>query len=104
MPHPTGVHAWRLDANGESHELSLAEPPVPGDATSSGWQYPTVNGASAPGDATGDVVYVNYGLIEDYKQLDSLGVSVRGKVVLARYGRSFRGIKAREGAKNGAVG
>jgi N-acetylated-alpha-linked acidic dipeptidase len=50
------------------------------------------------------VVYVNYGLIEDYARLDSLGVSVRGKIAMARYGRSFRGIKAREAERHGAVG
>jgi N-acetylated-alpha-linked acidic dipeptidase len=62
-----------------------------------------VNGYSGQGDVTGDVVYVNYGLIEDYAQLDSMGVSVKGKIVVARYGRSFRGIKAREAEKNGAI-
>jgi N-acetylated-alpha-linked acidic dipeptidase len=51
----------------------------------------------------GELVFVNFGLIEDYATLDSLGVSVKGKVVLARYGRSFRGIKAREAQKRGAV-
>jgi N-acetylated-alpha-linked acidic dipeptidase len=66
-------------------------------------EYPTVNGYSGTGDVTGEVVYVNYGLIEDYAQLDSMGVSVRGKVVIARYGRSFRGIKAREAEKHGAL-
>ena len=48
-------------------------------------------------------MYVNYGLIEDYAHLDSVGVSVKGKVVIARYGRSFRGIKAREAEKHGAA-
>jgi N-acetylated-alpha-linked acidic dipeptidase len=62
-----------------------------------------VNGYSGQGDVTGEIVYVNYGLIEDYAQLDSLGVSVRGKIAVARYGRSFRGIKAREAEKHGAV-
>jgi N-acetylated-alpha-linked acidic dipeptidase len=52
----------------------------------------------------GDVVYVNYGLIEDYAQLDSMGVSVKGKIAVARYGRSYRGIKAREAEKHGALG
>ena len=46
---------------------------------------------------------MNYGLIEDYAQLDSMGVSVKGKIAIARYGRSFRGIKAREAEKHGAV-
>ena len=75
-----------------------------GDPTSKLAQYPTVNGYSGQGDVTGEVVYVNYGLIEDYAQLDSMGVSVKGKIAIARYGRSFRGIKAREAEKHGAIG
>ncbi len=101
MPIPTAVHLWRMDRG--PTELSLAEPPVPGDATSRMPQYPTVNGYSGAGDVSGDVVYANYGLIEDYASLDSLGVSVKGKIVVARYGRSFRGIKAREAEKHGAA-
>ncbi len=103
LPHATGVRLWRMPPTGGAAELSLAEPPVPGDSTSYLAQYPTVNGSSAAGDVTGEVVFVNYGLIEDYAQLDSLGVSVRGKIAVARYGRSFRGIKAREAEKRGAV-
>ena len=83
--------------------LTLSEPPVPGDTTSYLPQYPTVHGYSGSGDVTAPLIYVNYGLPADYKQLDSLGVSVTGKVVIARYGRSFRGIKAREAEKHGAV-
>ena len=101
MPHPTAVHVARVSPDPKS--FSLAEPPVKGDPTSALPQYPTVNGYSGQGDATADVVYVNYGLIEDYAQLDSMGVSVKGKVAIARYGRSFRGIKAREAEKHGAV-
>jgi N-acetylated-alpha-linked acidic dipeptidase len=52
---------------------------------------------------TAAAVYVNYGLPDDYAALDSMGVSVTGKVVVARYGRSFRGIKPREAEKRGAV-
>lgn len=102
LPHATSVHLWRISP--DPRELPLAEPPVPGDSSSGLWQYPTVNGSSAPGDVRGEVVYVNYGLIEDYAKLDSLGVSVRGKIAVARYGRSFRGIKAREAERHGAVG
>jgi N-acetylated-alpha-linked acidic dipeptidase len=101
MPHPTGVHVWRVSPN--PVELPLPEPTVPGDSDSYLPQYPTVNGYSGVGDVTGDVVYVNYGLIEDYAQLDSIGVDVRGRIVVARYGRSFRGIKAREAERHGAV-
>jgi N-acetylated-alpha-linked acidic dipeptidase len=101
MPHPTSVQVWRVAPRAKP--LSLAEPPVPGDAASRLPQYLTVNGYSAQGDVTGDVVYVNYGLIDDYAQLDSMGVSVRDKIVITRYGRSFRGIKAREAEKHGAA-
>ena len=101
MPHATSARLWRV-APGEK-ELLLDEPAVEGDSTSTQWQYPTVNGYSGVGEATGDVVFVNYGLIEDYARLDSLGVSVRGHIAVARYGRSFRGIKAREAERHGAV-
>jgi len=101
LPHPTSVRVWRVSPG--MKELPLAEPPVAGDPTSTLAQYPTVNGYSGQGDVTADVIYVNYGLIEDYAQLDSLGISVRGKIAVARYGRSFRGIKAREAEKHGAV-
>ena len=101
LPHATGVRVWRMGR--DTTELAIDEPPVPGDPHSAMAQYPTVNGYSAAGDASGEVVYVNYGLIEDYAQLDSIGASVRGKIVVARYGRSFRGIKAREAEKRGAL-
>jgi N-acetylated-alpha-linked acidic dipeptidase len=101
MPHPTSVRVWRVTP--DARELSLAEGPVPGDSTSSLPEVPPVNGYGGSGDVTAEVVYVNYGLIEDYATLDSLGVSVRGKVAIARYGRSFRGIKAREAERHGAA-
>ena len=101
MPHPTAVQVWRVSPRPKA--LRLAEPGVAGDPTSFKAQYPTVNGYSGAGDVTGEIVYVNYGLIEDYAQLDSLGLSVRGKIAVARYGRSFRGIKAREAEKHGAI-
>lgn len=103
MPHPLSVRAWRVAP--DPTELNLAEGAVAEDSTS--WMYPqipTFNGTGAAGDVTGEVVYVNYGLIEDYASLDSMGVSVKGKIAVARYGRSFRGIKAREAEKHGAIG
>lgn len=101
LPHATGVHVWRMGSTPE--ELNLVESPIPGDPSTTLAPYLTVNGSSAAGVGEGELVFVNYGLIEDYATLDSLGVSVKGKVVLARYGRSFRGIKAREAEKRGAV-
>ena len=101
MPHVTSARLWRVAPN--EKELPLGEPVVAGDSTSTKWQYPAANGYSGVGEPTGEVVFVNYGLIEDYARLDSLGVSVRGHIAVARYGRSFRGIKAREAERHGAV-
>lgn len=103
MPHAVSVRAWRVSPNGK--ELTLPEGTIREDSTS--WMYPqipTFNGSGAAGDVTGQVVYVNYGLIEDYAALDSMGISVKGKIAIARYGRSFRGIKEREAEKHGAIG
>ncbi len=99
MPHPVRIEVW---ANGTA--LDLREGPVAGDATSA--KYPEtlpINGYGGSGDVSAEVVFVNFGLVEDYATLDSLGVSVKGKVAVARYGRSFRGIKAREAEAHGAV-
>lgn len=96
LPQPDTVAAWVLTGS-RVQRLSLREP-------GTGPQVPPFNGYTGDGDVTAEVVYVNYGLIEDYKTLDSLGLSVRGKIAIARYGRSFRGIKAREAQKRGAVG
>ena len=103
MPHPLSTRVWRIAPN--PIELNLQEGPIPEDTTSVAFpQVTPFNGYGAAGDVRGDVVYVNYGLIEDYAQLDSMGVSVKGKIAIARYGRSYRGIKAREAEKHGAVG
>lgn len=101
LPHPTLVQVSRVSPSPLA--LDLAEPRISVDASTFIPQYLTVNGYSGQGDVTGDVVYVNYGLIEDYAHLDSAGVSVKGKIAIARYGRSFRGIKAREAEKHGAI-
>jgi N-acetylated-alpha-linked acidic dipeptidase len=84
----------------------LEEPTVPEDPTSSQHdeQLPTYNAYSADGDVTGSLVYVNYGVPEDYEQLERLGISVKGAIVIARYGGSWRGIKPKVGAEHGAVG
>ena len=103
MPHPVSTHVWRVSP--DPIELKLSEGPIAEDTTSTEFlQVMAFNGYGAAGDVSGEVVYVNYGLIEDYAQLDSMGVSVKGKIAVARYGRSYRGIKAREAEKHGAVG
>lgn len=83
--------------------LDLSEPPIASDPTTRETAWPAMNGYSGAGDVTAPVVYVGFGLARDYAVLDSMGVDVRGKVVLARYGRSFRGIKAREAERAGAA-
>ena len=65
---------------------------------------PPYNAYSVDGDVEGELVYVNYGLPEDYELLDRLGISVRGKIVIARYGKSWRGIKPKVAAEHGAIG
>jgi len=65
---------------------------------------PAFNGSSPSGEVTADVVYANYGSLEDFKKLASLGVSVKGKIVLVRYGENFRGVKAYIAQQYGAVG
>ncbi len=101
LPHATSVKVTRMGR--DTTVLNLTEPAIAGDAVTALPQYLTVNGSSSAGIGEGELVFANFGLIEDYAVLDSLGVSVKGKVVLARYGRSFRGIKAREAEKRGAV-
>ncbi len=103
IPQPEVVRAWVATGPHAPYQpLTLTEPPIgPG---SSFRQIAPFNAYSANADTSGDVVYVNYGLKADYRVLDSLGISVRGRIVVARYGRSFRGIKAREAQARGAAG
>jgi N-acetylated-alpha-linked acidic dipeptidase len=88
------------------YKAKLQEPPVAGDPTSNqqSEQLPTYNAYSIDGDVRGRLVYVNYGLPRDYEELDRLGVSVKGAIVIARYGMSWRGIKPKVAAEHGAVG
>ena len=81
-------------------EPILEDDPDSGDAN----QLPTYNAYSADGDVTGELVYVNYGIPADYEQLEKLGVSVKGKIVIARYGASWRGIKPKVAYEHGAIG
>ncbi len=87
-------------------QAALKEPVVPADPTTaqSDEQLPTYNAYSADGDVTAPLVYVNYGSREDYEALDRLGISVKGAIVIARYGQSWRGIKPKVAAEHGAIG
>ena len=85
---------------------ALAETPLREDPTSgqTAQQLPTYNAYSIDGDVTAPLVYVNYGVPEDYEELEKLGVDVRGKIVIARYGEGWRGIKPKVASERGAVG
>src|SRR6202023_729138 len=117
---------WGLDANIETFDVlfptpkarvvelveptkftaKLQEPALAIDPTSNQQteQLPTYNAYSADGDVTAPLVYVNYGIPDDYEKLDRMGVSVKGAIVIARYGNSWRGIKPKVAAEHGAVG
>ena len=87
-------------------KASLEEPAVAADPTSSqkSEQLPPFNAYSVDGDVTGPLVYVNYGRPSDYEELARRGISVKGAIVIARYGQSWRGIKPKVAAEHGAIG
>ena len=87
-------------------ELKLYEPAVEGDKSSEMTKdvLPGYNAFSADGNVTAELVFVNYGLNEDYEELKRMGIDVKGKIVIAKYGRSFRGIKPKIAHENGAIG
>jgi len=117
---------WGLDAHIESFDVlfptpkarllemveptkftaKLEEPVIAGDPTSNqkSEQLPTYNAYSIDGDVTAPLVFVNYGLPEDYDQLDRLGISVKGAIVIAKYYHSWRGVKPKVAAEHGAIG
>jgi N-acetylated-alpha-linked acidic dipeptidase len=84
----------------------LQEPELAFDPTSNqtAEQLPTYNAYSADGDVTAPLIYVNYGDREDYEQLDRLGISAKGAIVIARYGEGWRGTKPKVAAEHGAIG
>ena len=84
----------------------LEEPALAIDPTSNqkSEQLPTYNAYSPDGDVTAPLVFVNYGLPEDYEKLDRLGISVKGAIVIAKYYHSWRGVKPKVAAEHGAIG
>jgi len=104
-PTPT-ERVVELVAGGTRFVAKLEEPAVKEDPTSGqkGEQLPTYHVYSIDGDVTAPLIFVNYGIPEDYEQLDRLGISVKGAIVIAKYGHSWRGIKPKVAAEHGAVG
>lgn len=95
-----------LVEGGPRFVAKLQEPTLSEDPTSSqtAEQLPTYNAYSIDGDVTAPLVYVNYGVPEDYETLERNGISVKGAIIIARYGGAWRGIKPQVGAEHGAVG
>jgi N-acetylated-alpha-linked acidic dipeptidase len=95
-----------LVEGGPKFVAKLQEPPVTVDPTSAqqAEQLPTYHIYSIDGDVTAPLVYVNYGIPEDYEQLERMGISVKGAIVISRYGHSWRGIKPKVAAEHGAIG
>ncbi len=87
-------------------KATLTEAPIAGDASSSRIkdELPAYVAYQGDGDVTAPLVYVNYGMLEDYKTLERLGISVQGKIVIARYGQGWRGLKPKLAQEHGAVG
>ncbi|HET6913849.1 MAG TPA: transferrin receptor-like dimerization domain-containing protein [Rhodanobacteraceae bacterium] len=89
----------------DTYTAKLHEPPVPGDRTSDeSGALPPYNVYGADGDVTAPLVYVNYGMPDDYKELARRGVDVKGKIVIVRYGGGWRGLKPELAYEHGAVG
>lgn len=94
-----------MRAGEQTFEAPLAEPPLPSDATSdSRWRNMTFNAYSPSGRVEAELVYANYGSPDDFDALDKMGVTVEGKIVLVRYGTSFRGLKVMLAQRRGALG
>ena len=102
MPYPT---VRQVEVLGPKRYVAKLKEPIVALDPSSGdaHQLPTFNAYAASGDVTGEVVFVNFGVPEDYEWLDKQGISVKGKIVSARYGKSWRGIKAKVAAEHGAI-
>jgi len=120
------LKSWGLDARIESFDVlfptpkervveltepsyfkaKLEEPVVSVDPTTDqkSEQLPTYNAYSKDGDITAPLIFVNFGIPADYEELERMGVSVQGKIVIAKYGMSWRGIKPKLAAEHGAVG
>src|SRR6185369_11996225 len=89
-----------------NYQAKLQETALPQDPTSNqqAEQLPSYNAYSVDGDVTGPLVFVNYGVPDDYEQLEQRGISVKGAIVIAKYGGSWRGIKPKVAAEHGAIG
>ena len=104
--YPTPVSETLKMGGPRPFTATLQEPPIPGDtsAVAKDPALPAYLEYVADGDVTAPLVYVNYGNVDDYKRLEQFGISVKGKIVIARYGEGWRGLKVKLAYDHGAVG
>jgi N-acetylated-alpha-linked acidic dipeptidase len=105
-PTPKETALELVGGAGAPYSVALTEPPIPGDETSARTQdvLPAYVAFQGDGEATAPLVYVNYGMPADYEALRRMGVDVKGKIVIARYGQGWRGLKPKLAQEHGAVG
>lgn len=105
LTYPVSSSLELLDVSGKMvAKASLAEDTLDSDPTThTWWRNHTFNGYSPSGEVTAPIVYANYGLPEDFAALEEAGVEVKGSIVLMRYGECFRGLKAMNAQKAGAL-
>src|ERR1700680_623755 len=103
-PTPISESVELLDA--QPYKVTLQERPIPGDSSASAKDpaLPAYLECQGDGDVTAPLVYVNYGMQDDYKALQRMGISVEGKIVIARYGAGWRGLKPKLAKEHGAIG
>ncbi len=104
--YPTPLHETLEMVAPRKFTATLQEPPIPGDTSARATEpaLPAYFAFQGDGDVKGELVYVNYGMKEDYDTLQRLGVSVKGRVVIARYGHGWRGLKPKLAYEHGAIG
>lgn len=102
------IESWLklLDSDGKFvYDASLKEDELKEDPpTQSRHSIPAFHGYSANGNVTGKYIYANYGTIEDFAHLKKVGVEVKGKIVIMRYSKIFRGLKVKHAQNEGAIG
>jgi N-acetylated-alpha-linked acidic dipeptidase len=104
--YPTPIHETLEMVSPHRFRATLQEPPIPGDTSARAREpaLPAYLAYQGDGDVRGELVYVNYGMKDDYDALERMGVSVKGRIVLARYGHGWRGLKPKLAYEHGAIG
>jgi N-acetylated-alpha-linked acidic dipeptidase len=105
-PTPLSETLVLVSGTGAPFKATLQEPPIPGDesSTRSKDALPAYVAFQGDGDVTAPLIYVNYGMPADYDALERMGISVKGKIVITRYGQGWRGLKPKLAQEHGAAG